>query len=298
MTDSGTTRGWQRLQKVAAQLSTISRDKRYDVYTVFDWPETLDKDRYWLSPQLMTCYGTAQWDELTEQQRLTLSHYEAVGFFSLNVHLIRELIGAVVDRIYTSRYPVLSEFFHDFIAEENVHAWFFATFCIRYGGKIYPPKQVGLGTAPADQDVLRDIAVFGRILIAEELCDFFNTTMADDDRLPQICRDINRVHHEDEARHIAFGRQIMRALRDEAVEQAGPESLGEVGRYLGRYIGVCLRTFYNREIYADAGLPNPGMIRSRLVADPGRAAAHRMAAGRTVAFLKRTGVMSDDDVRW
>jgi hypothetical protein len=297
MTDSGRTRGWQRLEKVATQLSTISREKRYDVYTVFDWPEALDEDRYWISPQLMTCYGTAQWDELTEHQRLTLSHYEAVGFFSLNVHLIRELIGAVVDRIYTSRYPMLSEFFHDFIAEENVHAWFFATFCRRYGGKIYQPKQVGLGT-PADQGVLRDIAVFGRILIAEELCDFFNTTMADDDRLPQICRDINRVHHEDEARHIAFGRQIMRALCDEAVEQAGPEGLGEVGQYLGRYIGVCLRTFYNREIYADAGLPNPGMIRSQLVTDPGRIRAHRMAAGRTVAFLKRTGVMSDDDVRW
>jgi P-aminobenzoate N-oxygenase AurF len=297
MTESERTRGRRRLADVATRLSAISRENRYDVYTVFDWPAALDTDQYWISPQLMTCYGTAQWDHLTEQQRVVLSHYEAVGFFSLNVHLIRELIGAVVDRIYTSRYPELSEFFHDFIAEENVHAWFFATFCRRYGGKVYPPKHVDLG-APADQDVLRDIEVFGRILIAEELCDFFNTTMAHDERLPQICRDINRVHHEDEARHIAFGRQIMRALRDEVAEHAGPERLAEVGQYLGRYIGLCLRTFYNREIYADAGLADPGRIRSQLVTDPSRIAAHRMAAGRTVAFLERTGVLSDDDVHW
>ena len=138
-----------------------------------------------MAPELMTCYGTPVWDEFTEEQRLTLSHWEAVNFFSLNVHLIRELIGEVADRIYATRFPGLSDFFHDFISEENKHMWFFATFCLRYGGKVYPSGKM-FSAASADEEVLRDLMVFGRILIAEELCDAFNMKMAEDTRLPAL----------------------------------------------------------------------------------------------------------------
>lgn len=292
------TEPWQRVTDVARRLSAISRENRYDAYSVFDWPSSLPDDRYWMSPELMTYYGTALWDELDESRRMLLSHFEAVNFFSVNVHLIRELIGGVADRIYTTWHPALSEFFHDFIAEENTHAWFFATFCQRYGGKVYPIRRVQLGGdgQPAHQ-VLRDLIVFGRILIAEELCDYFNVAMADDERLPAICRQINRVHHQDEARHIAFGRQLMRALRDEAAERVGPGELAEVGEYLARYITYCVRSLYNREMYADAALPDPAGIRSRLLADPRRSEMHWRAVGRTVAFLDRIGIAGGDSVR-
>ena len=175
----------QRLQEVAAKLSVISRKNSYDPYELFEWPDSLPGTDYWMAPELMTCYGTPVWDEFTEQQRLTLSQWEAVNFFSLNVHLIRELIGEVADRIYETRFPGLSDFFHDFISEENKHMWFFATFCLRYGGKVYPSGKM-FSAASADEDVLRDLMVFGRILIAEELCDAFNMKMAEDTRLPAL----------------------------------------------------------------------------------------------------------------
>jgi P-aminobenzoate N-oxygenase AurF len=287
----------QRLEEVAARLSEVSRRSRYDPYTIFDWPAVLPPDQYWISPELMTISGTPLWDELSDEQRIRLSHHEAVSFFSLNVHLISELIGEVVSRIYKTGYPGLSEFFHDFIAEENVHSWFFATFCLRYGGKVYPSRKVILGTLP-ESSLLRDIAVFGRILIAEELCDFFNASMAGDGRLPAICQQINRVHHEDESRHIAFGRQMLRALRDEAAEQLPPGQLAGAGQYLARYMSLCLRSFYNPGVYRDAGLADPGRIRSELVASPQRAAQHRQALGRTVAFLERIQMLDGSEVRW
>jgi hypothetical protein len=287
---------WIRLQDVAGRLSAISRSHRYDPYQIFDWPESLPADAYWMSPELMTCHSTAVWDELTEAQRVVLSHHEAASFFSLNVHLIRDLIGEVTHRIYSTRYPGLSEFFHDFIAEENVHAWFFATFCRRYG-RLYPARSVSLGSAPTD-GMLADIAVFGRILIAEELCDFFNMKMADDDRLPPIARQVNRVHHEDESRHIAFGRQIMRALCEGAGGRVDPEGLAAVGGYLARYVTTCLRSFYNPQVYADAGLPDPTGLRARVIRDPGREAAHRAGLGRTVRFLDRIGLLDPAQVRW
>ncbi|TCO61910.1 diiron oxygenase [Actinocrispum wychmicini] len=286
-----------RLNEIASRLSQLSREQHYNVYQLFEWPESLAEDRYWIAPELMTCYGTDAWDELSEPQRLRLAHWESVNFFSMNVHLIRELIGEVANRIYTTRYPGLSEFFHDFIHEENEHMWFFATFCQRYGGKIYEPKKLIFGDGP-EQDVLRDVIVFGRILIAEELCDVFNARMAKDERLPALVQQINDVHHRDESRHIAFGRQMMRALSEEAADTVGRDEVRKAGDYLGRYITMCLRALYNSRAYADAGLPDPHGLRSRLTADPARKAIHRELMAHTMEFLERIGLCESASVDW
>lgn len=281
----------QRLQEVAAKLSVISRRNSYDPYQIFEWPDSLPTTDYWMAPELMTCYGTSVWSELTEQQRLTLSRWESVNFFSLNVHLIRDLIGEVSDRIYETRFPGLSDFFHDFISEENKHMWFFATFCLRYGGKVYPTAKA-FSSARAEENVLRDIMVFGRILIAEELCDAFNMKMAEDARLPALVQQINLVHHRDESRHIAFGRQMMRNLSDQAASIAGADGLRMTGDYLARYMSVCLQAFYNPAMYADAGIEGGRRLRARLLEDPARKQVHHDLMNRTTVFLKRLGLDS------
>jgi hypothetical protein len=279
----------ERLQEVAAKLSAISRKNSYDPYELFKWPDSLPVTDYWMAPELMTCHGTQIWDEFTEQQRLTLSQWESVNFFSLNVHLIRELIGEVADRIYETRFPGLSDFFHDFISEENKHMWFFATFCLRYGGKVYPSGKL-FSAASAEQNVLRDVMVFGRILIAEELCDTFNMKMAEDTRLPALVQQINLIHHRDESRHIAFGRQMMRTLSDRAASETDEEGLRAAGDYLARYAAVCLQSFYNPTMYEDAGIEGGRHLRARLLADPVRTQTHRELMNRTTVFLARLGL--------
>ncbi|HEY6312449.1 MAG TPA: diiron oxygenase [Streptosporangiaceae bacterium] len=285
----------QRLQEVAAKLSTISRKDSYNPYQLFEWPDSLPTADYWTSPELMTCYGTPIWEEFTEQQRLTLSQWESVNFFSLNVHLIRELIGEVADRIYETRFPGLSDFFHDFISEENKHMWFFATFCLRYGGKVYPSGKT-FSPASSPENVLKDVMVFGRILIAEELCDAFNIKMAEDKRLPPLVQQINLVHHRDESRHIAFGRQMMRTLCDQAASTTGEDGMRAVGDYLNRYASMCLQSFYNPTMYADAGIENGRRLRARLLENPVRKQTHRDLMNRTTVFLQRLGLYSTGSV--
>jgi hypothetical protein len=218
-----------------------------------------------------------------------------VNIFSLNVHLIRELIGEVADRIYATRFPGLSDFFHDFISEENKHMWFFATFCLRYGGKVYPSGKM-FSVDSSDEEVLRDLMVFGRILIAEELCDAFNMRMAEDTRLPDLVQQINRVHHRDESRHIAFGRQMMRTLSERAASVAGEEGLRAVSDYLTRYMTVCLQSFYNPAMYTDAGIDGGRRLRARLLDDPAREQIHRDLMSKTSTFLERLGLGSETTV--
>jgi hypothetical protein len=280
----------QRLQEVATRLSVISRQDTYDPYLLFEWSDSLPVTDYWMAPELMSPYGTSVWDEFTEEQKLTLSHWEAVNFFSLNVHLIRELIGEVADRIYATRFPGLADFFHDFISEENKHMWFFATFCLKYGGKVYPSGKT-FPAGSADEEVLRDLMVFGRIMIAEELSDAFNIKMAEDTRLPALVQRINGVHHHDEARHIAFGRQMMRALAERAAATAGEDGLRVVGDYLARYEQVVLHGFYNPATYADAGIEGGRRLRARLLEDPAREQIHRDWMSKTTTFLERLGLV-------
>ncbi|MGI5151683.1 diiron oxygenase [Plantactinospora sp. CA-294935] len=288
---------WARLTTVAAKLSSQSRDQRYHVFDIFDWPDELPADQFWMSPELTTCYGTPVWDRLSEADRLRLTQAEAVNFFSLNVHLIRDLIGEVAGRIYDTRYPGLSEFFHDFIHEENEHMWFFAQFCNRYGGKVYRTKRV-IGHAAEGNDAVRDVMIFGRILIAEELCDYYNAKMATDDRLPAIAQRINAVHHQDESRHIAFGRQMMRALYEEATHRATPEEVAGAAAYLSRYVSSCLRAFYNPAVYADAALTGARQIRSEVVNDPYRQEFHRTVMRKTTRFFSRMGLFTESMVAW
>jgi hypothetical protein len=237
------------------------------------------------------------WDRLSEADRLRLTQAEAVNFFSLNVHLIRDLIGEVAGRIYDTRYPGLSEFFHDFIHEENEHMWFFAQFCNRYGGKVYRTKRV-IGHAAEGNDAVRDVMIFGRILIAEELCDYYNAKMATDDRLPAIAQRINAVHHQDESRHIAFGRQMMRALYEEATHRATPEEVAGAAAYLSRYVSSCLRAFYNPAVYTDAALTGARQIRSEVVNDPYRQEFHRTVMRKTTRFFSRMGLFTESMVAW
>ena len=86
----------------------------------------------------------------------------------------------------------------------------FGMFCRRYLGKIYPEKKV-LAPAKLSKDE-EEIVFYCKVLVVEELGDYYNVFMQKDERLHPIVRELNRVHHIDESRHLAFGRQHLKGL--------------------------------------------------------------------------------------
>src|SRR5262249_31388987 len=161
----------QRFVSLLDRLSRMSVDDYYNPYRMFEWPETLPKDKFWMSRDLLSVHGTSAVDRLNEEQLRQLRIWESSNFYSLNVPGIRELPPEVVNRVHMPGFEVPSEFFHHFIGEENEHMWFFAEFCRRYGKKIYYFPRIKL-TAPADEAV-ENFLVFARILIFEELVDYY-----------------------------------------------------------------------------------------------------------------------------
>ncbi|GAB6903917.1 diiron oxygenase [Kineosporia succinea] len=285
VTDFDTVEFRQLLDRLSAKAS----DDYYNPYVTFEWPDELPPDVLWMTPELLSVWGTAVFDELDEAALVRLSRFESVNFYSLNVHGIRELLIEVTRRVHSPGFEIPSDFFHHFIGEENEHMWFFATFCTRYGGKIYTDKTLPLtGTQrPGWENFL----VFARILVFEQIVDHYNAKMAEDSRLHPTVRHINRIHHQDESRHIAFGCRIVQLLWDQMkLTGTPPDEQRELATYLRRYIDTCMESFYNPTVYRDAGLPGGFELRKQLLADPARAREHARVLRKTNDFFTRIGV--------
>ncbi|MEU0355402.1 diiron oxygenase [Streptomyces cyaneofuscatus] len=279
-----------RFRGILDRLATKSIDDYYNPYRLFEWPEQLPEDMWWMSPELTTTYGTEWAEKLTPEQLHTLSKHESINFYSLNVHGIRELLVEVVNRIHTTGFETPSEFFHHFIGEENEHMWFFAEFCLRYGKKIYRQPAGGAETA-APSDKVQSLLVFARILIFEELVDHFNSAMAEDERLHETIRGINRIHHQDESRHIAFGRELVNLLHQDLKRTATEQELDEVSTYLRRYMRHSFESLYHPQVYRDAGIERPHELRRALLESPARAEAEQRTFRKTAKFLEKTGLI-------
>ncbi|WMX46377.1 diiron oxygenase [Streptomyces roseicoloratus] len=279
-----------RFRGILDRLATKSIDDYYNPYRLFEWPDRLPEDMWWMSPELTTTHGTEWAEKLTPQQLHTLSKHESINFYSLNVHGIRELLVEVVNRIHTAGFETPSEFFHHFIGEENEHMWFFAEFCLRYGGRIYKQPAGGAeGTAPSEK--IQSLLVFARILIFEELVDHFNAKMAEDERLHETIRGINRIHHQDESRHIAFGRELVGLLHQDLRETATEQELDDVSAYLRRYMKHSFESLYHPQVYRDAGLENPHAVRRALLESPARVEAEQHTFRKTARYLEKTGII-------
>jgi hypothetical protein len=280
-----------RFATVLKRLSEKSVEEYYNPFTHFSWPDSLPEKAYWMTPSLLSTHGTEVGGELDEDQVMALSRWESINFYSMNVHGIRELLLEVVDRIHTPGFEVPSEFFHHFIGEENEHMWFFAEFCRRYGGKIYPTIRLKT-TAPDDPDV-GSLLVFSRILLFEEVVDYYNTTMADDSSLHGTIREVNRIHHKDESRHVAFGRELVTVLFERVRDRLSAEAKADIETYLKKYVTTTLASFCNPTVYRDAGLASIPNLRSRVLTDPKRRAAEERAARKPLSFFTKIGIFSD-----
>lgn len=281
-----------RFLEVLGRLSEKSIEDYYNPYQQFQWPDRLDEDRMWMSPELLTPYGTPLFDELGEETLRRLAKWESINFYSLNVHGIRELLIEVVGRIHMPGFEVPSDFFHHFIGEENEHMWFFAEFCRRYGGKIY--SSTAMRADSVWEPEVENFLVFARILFFEELVDHYNSRMAQDAALCDTIREVNRIHHQDESRHIAFGRELVSLLHMRMREAVSAERLAEVEAYLKRYVVFSINSLYNPHVYRDAGIADPLALRTALIADDRRRTHERKAIRKPLAFFLKTGIFSDD----
>jgi hypothetical protein len=181
-------------QKTLNRLIDLSVTHKTNPFADIEWPESLPEDVLWMPKHLMTVHGTQAAEGLSEQDWLRLSKWESIWFYSFNVHGERHLLRDVLDCMHTPGYEDISEYMHHFVCEENNHSWFFSHFCTRYGGKVYTDKRIQFQSEAVSQPV-QAFLIFARILILEEMLDYYNVAIDKDETIPGLIRQLNRLHH-------------------------------------------------------------------------------------------------------
>ncbi len=283
----------KNISSVLARINEMSVETYYNPYKMFQWPETLPEEQWWMSPDLMTVSGTRFASELSEPQRMLISKWESIHFYSLNVHGIRELLLEVIKRVHAPGFEEESEFFHHFVGEENEHMWFFATFCLKYGKKLYPNKKISFAIEDAHPDI-ESFLVFSRVLIFEEIVDYFNLRMGKDESLHPIIQQVNSIHHMDESRHIAFGREVVKKLFQHIVNTQPEEAVRQARDYVARYLAASVQSLYSPSVYRDAGVADPYGLRTALLSDPARLEADQRTIKRTLDYMTANGILDGE----
>lgn len=266
------------LAKTVARLSASSRRNLADPHGAIDWPETMERPQWFTSPELISLRGTPRWDFLDEAQRQDLSFWEAVNFFSLNIHGEKALMEGLAQRLYRPGLEETAEYLHHFLDEENKHSVWFGTFCVRYAGKIYPDRKVAFPPVELAEGE-EDFRFFARVAVFEEIVDRYNMMMGKDDRLAPVVRSINAHHHADETRHLLFGRRVVEHLWQRHSPSWTDETIAAVRAYLAAYLVSTWREYYNPDAYRDAGLEDPWRV-ARETWDDAATREHRRRLSR------------------
>jgi predicted GNAT superfamily acetyltransferase len=293
----------ESLTRLVDKLCESSRRNFHNIYDYVSWPESVDIERDWfMSPELCSLYGTDVWPMLDEATQKRLAFYEAVNFFSLNIHGESALMQGLAQRLYGPRTRAVSPYLHHFLDEENKHCILFGTFCEKYAKKIYPDRKVVAsgGTGNPDQG---DFLFFAKVLIFEEIVDRFNLAMSKDARLHPVAVAINHNHHVEEARHLAFGRRLTADLWAEGEKTWSEQDRRDLGAYLQRFLVVSWKEYYNPDVYRDAGLEdalrgrraecNPWQLQQLAWDHPAGRARRATMSEKCTSFLAQSNVIPE-----
>ncbi len=285
MTDSAKTK---LLESATGRLSALSVAQYANPYQLFSWPARAPTDWPAMSAALLPLSGHPVMATLTDEQRWSLALQEAVSFFSLNIAGERELMTGLARRIYRGRAPHLSGYLQHFLHEENAHTVVFARFCLDYGGMIYPDKQIEFPRTYAAGE--EEFLFFARVLVFEEIAQYYNQQIARDGDVWRLAREINDYHASDEARHIAFGRVLIDEMWDRYSQQWSEEQRKEMGAYLGRYMSTVLRSYVNPDVYR--GLDLPLSVRDEVLASAHWRSLCDQSTKHISQWLRKIGVFA------
>jgi len=284
----------EELKTTVESLSEKSRKAFSNPYQSLIFPPAVGVGEEWFTtPELISLYGTDSYQQIDERRQRTLSFYEAVNFYSLNIHGERMLLEGLAHRLYDAELRDVAKYLHHFLDEENKHMIYFATFCLQYAGKIYPDRKVVFPReyAPGEEHML----FFGRVMIFEEIVDYFNRHMGTDDRLAKVAQEINRLHHADESRHLVFGRRIVKELFEQWRAKWSEATLEGIRAYLSGYFRVVWREYYNRDAYGDAGIDDAdGVARRMLESEEGPRAFRRKVSRSSIEYLMKIGLLTEE----
>jgi hypothetical protein len=195
-------------QEMSTRLLRSSAKKSYDPVVDIDWAADIPADLYGLSPEWSSLYGTPLWDQMTEDQRVTLTVHEYCSISGVGIWFEVLLMQLVLRDIYGDD-PAQPHFQWALteIADECRHSVMFARTAEKFGAPSYQPSSRILALGKAFAAKGNGPAAYAAILVAEEILDIFQRDLMKDERVQPLTRATSQIHVVEEARHMRFARE-------------------------------------------------------------------------------------------
>jgi hypothetical protein len=196
----------------ARQLIAASERTTLDPFREIDWSQPVDDSAFHLPPELLPLYGTAEWDAMTDTERISYSRHETAALCGAGIWFENVLMQVLLRHL--AEIPVtdpLHRYLLVEVADECRHSMMFGEYIRRAATPTYSPalpaQLLSVGDGPADRAVS-----YLLILAVEELLDYINRATMRDERLHPISRSMARLHVLEEARHVSFAKTYLAEL--------------------------------------------------------------------------------------
>lgn len=280
-------------EKTAERLLKSSAEKFYDPEVDIDWSAPLVDGLLFIPEHRISLYGTPLYDTLTPEQRVELSKHELASIASVGLWfellLMQMLVKVVYDSDPTTRHAqyALTE-----VADECRHSTMFARLVERVGCPAYGPTRGTHRLGKLLPVIGYGPAMYGSILVAEEILDRLQREAMNDETVQPIVRMVNRIHVLEEARHVRFAREEL--LR-------GMEGLKGFEKPYQRWlIGftslMITRALINPRVYTAVGLDAREAHRQAL-GNPRFQETIRWSGERIMSFLDEAGLVGRPGMR-
>ncbi|MGH3518943.1 MAG: AurF N-oxygenase family protein [Haloechinothrix sp.] len=195
-------------EKTAQRLLRSSATKFYDPDVDIDWDAPLHPGKWYVPEHRVSLYGTYLWDRLSPEQRIELSKHEGVSVATNGIWFEVLLMQMLLKEIYNAD-PTTSraQYLLTEIADECRHSTMFARLASRTGVGAYGPVPLLHKLAKLLPVIGYGPALYGAILVAEEILDRLQREQMNDPGIQPLMRMVNRIHVLEEARHVTFARE-------------------------------------------------------------------------------------------
>ncbi|WP_375000510.1 diiron oxygenase [Aeromicrobium sp. CTD01-1L150] len=236
---------------VLERLLSSSEQLSYDPNVEVDWDAPIDPLHDGVNPEWCTLYGTDLWDQMTPEQRATLTRHEAASVASIGIWFEMILQQLLLEDIYAKDYASPEfQFALTEIADECRHSIMFARGAELLAGRSYLPHPRLHRAAKLLKFIARGEVAFTSILVAEEVLDVMQRDwMRGETVAPQV-KTICKIHVVEESRHMKFARhETIKAM--EGVGRVRREASAALIATIGYYI---VKSLVRPGVYEAAGL--------------------------------------------
>lgn len=274
--------------KISPRLLKSSAKHSRNAMEEIDWSLPMDPTKYGCSPEWSSLYGTEYWEELTEEQRISVTRHEFASIMCMGIWFEMILQEMMIRDQYLGDYHSPEfQFALTEIADECRHSIMFAKASEVMVGKSYQPSKTVGKLGKLFKAVAKKEVAYAGILVAEEILDVFQRGCMKDDRVLPFIRTVNEIHVLEESRHMAFARAEVR----HALKYAGPlrKHISALATAAGSYFIVS--SLIQPQAYADAGL-DPVRAQREAAANTHYHSMIRESCSQLMHFLDEQGLLT------